>query len=650
MSDPVFEAVAVAVGSATPWIDTLTNGRSAGSGAVKDVLAQMRSVYRAIDAAFDGGVGRETRGGDRQASASTGAMVLSMLWLGVMGGIGLFWRLGDLGIIDETEPLFAEASRQMLLRQDWVTPFFNELPRFDKPPLIYWYMATAFRVLGQSEWTVRLPSAISAFGLMVAIFYGLFRYGSADRRSGSAVGVDEPPTPVSNWIAAWIGSACFCLNLLILIWGRTGVSDLLLCGWIGAALISFFLGYAGDRRWYWVFHGSIALAILAKGPVGIVVPGLIIVAFWLYTGQFWTKFWEVKPIRGLLLITAIALPWYLLVIQANGDDFIRSFFGYHNVSRFTGAINNHGAPIYAHVFFILFGFAPWSLYLPAAIGRLRIHRRSRWLTVPRSQQLGLFAATWFIGVFVFFTIAATKLPSYILPSIPAAAILVGLYWSDRLATTGINPTSIQRSDWAVVGFLGLLAAAIFSGYYWLRLVDDPAMPNFPKVMQDSGLLLWGTGICGGTALLLILVQWQQRSQWIWVAQCLGMLLFITCFLLPGYALADGQRQEPLRQIAAAAIVNRGPEEAMIMVGFEKPSLVYYTHRPIAYFRRARSALRYVQAIAPTYKPKTLLVVAYPDRLNQLGLNPDDYVMLHRSGAYGLIRVGVQQLACRLDCR
>jgi hypothetical protein len=124
---------------------------------------------------------------------------------------------------------------------------------------------------------------------------------------------------------------------------------------------------------------------------------------------------------------------------------------------------------------------------------------------------------------------------------------------------------------------------------------------------------------------------------------LGMVLFVTCWLMPGYALADGQRQEPLRQIAAAAIVNRAPEEAMIMVGFEKPSLVYYTHRPIAYFRRARSALRYVQDMAPTYPFKTLLVVAYPDRLDQLGLQPKDYVMLHRSGAYGLIRVGVKAL-------
>jgi 4-amino-4-deoxy-L-arabinose transferase-like glycosyltransferase len=614
---------------------------------VNDILARIRRFYAQLETAFD------PESTDRPRWSVVWPAALSALWLVTIGGIGLFWRLGDLGLIDETEPLFAEASRQMLVRQDWVTPFYNELPRFDKPPLIYWYMATAFRGFGQSEWAVRLPSAISAFGLMIAVFYVLLRYTptrlnprSANQSADLQLLLSEPQTHSTKpWIAAWIGSACFCLNLLIVIWGRTGVSDLLLCGWIGAALISFFLGYAGDKRWYWVFHSAIAMAILAKGPVGLVVPGLIIGAFWLYTGQFWTKFWEIKPIRGLLLITIVSLPWYLLVIQANGDDFIRSFFGYHNISRFTGAVNNHGAPIYAHVFFVLFGFAPWSLYLPAAIARLRLHRRSAWLTRPRHQQLGLFAAFWFVVVFVFFTISATKLPSYILPLTPAAAILVGLYWADRLVDPIPNPThqTITKSDWAVVGFLGLLAAAIFSGYYWLTLIDDPAMPNFATAMQNSGLLLWGTGICGGTALALSLVQWQRRSQWIWVVQCLGMVLFVTCWLMPGYALADGQRQEPLRQIAAAAIVNRAPEEAMIMVGFEKPSLVYYTHRPIAYFRRARSALRYVQDMAPTYQFKTLLVVGYPDRLDQLGLQPKDYVMLHRSGAYGLIRVGIQQL-------
>jgi 4-amino-4-deoxy-L-arabinose transferase-like glycosyltransferase len=246
------------------------------------------------------------------------------------------------------------------------------------------------------------------------------------------------------------------LNIETIAWARIGVSDMLLTGCMGAALLAFFLGYiqqdpltndssnpnsnsnakkATTNLWYLAFYIFIALAILAKGPVGIVLPGLIILLFLLYVGQglgqFWSVIQEMKPIRGLLIILAIALPWYLFVTWANGEAYLNSFFGYHNFERFTNVVNKHSAPWYFYFIVVLMGFAPWSLYLPVAIARLKWWQRNYWQRQPRIQHLGLFALAWFVGIFGFFTVAATKLPSYVLPLMPAAAILVALLFTSN---------------------------------------------------------------------------------------------------------------------------------------------------------------------------------------------------------------------------
>ncbi|GAB4467538.1 MAG: hypothetical protein OHK0037_24410 [Elainellaceae cyanobacterium] len=98
-------------------------------------------------------------------------------WLAALCGLCFFWQLGSIGLVDETEPLFAEATRQMVETGDWITPYFNEKPRFDKPPLIYWLMAIAYQAIGANEWAVRLPSALSASALVIFGFFTLLRFG-----------------------------------------------------------------------------------------------------------------------------------------------------------------------------------------------------------------------------------------------------------------------------------------------------------------------------------------------------------------------------------------------------------------------------------------------------------------------------------------
>ena len=633
----------------------------------------------------------------------------SGLFVAAVIGLAFALGLGSIGLVDETEPLFAEAARQMLVRDDWVTPFFNEATRFDKPPLIYWLMAISYKIFGVNDWSVRLPSLLSATVLTSLVWFVLQRHGvpafrrqtSSATKSGSATETAAGSPRYSRWLTAGLGAALTAFNLETITWGRIGVSDMLLSGCFGAALLTFFMAYAaGGRqearnpprpplnkagaseasnvqtsfdsspptlergelegrsqahshwllgfnlqdRWYLISYLFIALAILAKGPVGIVLPGVITIGFTLYTGQLWNTIIEMKPWRGIPLIGLITVPWYILVIQANGEAYTKSFFGYHNFDRFTKTVNNHGAPWYFYFLIVLVGFAPWSLFIPAALTRLKLWRRQRWVNQPRSAQLGVFAAAWFIGVFVFFTVAATKLPSYVLPLMPAAAILVALLFSDEMTRPLAAENAPQRrglgvSGWFNFGFLLVIGGAIAASPFWLKLIDDPSMPDFPQALGDSGLLIFGAIFClQGAAAVFILIR-RRQHRWLWAPNLIGFVALLLFTLLPTIQLMDFHRQAPLRQIAATSAQERLAEEDLVMVGFEKPTVVFYSHQPMLFFRRSRSALRYIETYSlPKPNPETLLILTYPDELDDLGLEPSIISILDQAGAYVLARV------------
>ncbi|AFZ31029.1 glycosyl transferase family 39 [Gloeocapsa sp. PCC 7428] len=568
--------------------------------------------------------------------------VVSILWLLVIGWLAFFWNLGSTGLVDETEPLFAEAARQMTVTGDYITPYFNEETRFDKPPLVYWLMAIAYSTIGVNEWAVRLPSAISAFVLVCLGFYTLlfFGVGTSDSYTRSS-----SLTPRS-FFCAGLGAALIALNPETIAWARIGVSDMLLTGCMCCALLCFFVGYAQpskpqvQTRWYLAFYVLVGLAILAKGPVAIVLPGIIIGLFLLYVGKFRDVLREMRIVWGSLLILAIAIPWYILVIGANGWDYINSFFGYHNIERFTGVVNNHSAPWYFYFVVVLLGFAPWSIYLPVAIAQTRFWKRSYWRSTHRSTHLGLFALFWFASIFGFFTIAVTKLPSYVLPLMPAAAILVALVWSDRLnrRVGNIQPTSrfLLWSHWLNIAFLLSLSAGLFA---LPRLVgSDPAIPNLQESIRQSGLPILAGSIWLVAAIAGIFFILRRRWRGLLAVNLLGFIVFLVFVVTPAYFWMDQARQLPLRELSA--IVRQvEPNEELIMIGFKKPSVVFYTQRPVTYVRETEKAIAHLQELkAKRSEPFSVMLLSYPSRLQQLQPQLPQYQTLGEAGAYQLVRI------------
>ncbi|MBW4634498.1 MAG: glycosyltransferase family 39 protein [Iphinoe sp. HA4291-MV1] len=592
------------------------------------------------------------------------AVTLSILWLVFIGGVAFFWHLGSIGLIDETEPLFAEASRQMFVTGDWITPFFNGETRFDKPALIYWCQAIAYSIFGVNEWAVRLPSAIAAMVLIILALYTIQWHLAREDD------LEQTTRPTRRWLTAALGAAIMALSPEMIVWGRTGVSDMLLVGCMDSGLLCFFLGYAQPSqsevkaRWYLAFYVLIAGAILTKGPVGIVLPALIIGIFLLYLGNAKAVLREMRPLTGLLITLCLSVPWYVLVIWRNGEVYINSFFEYHNLERFTSVVNHHSAPWYFYFFVVLLGFAPYSVYLPLAMARLKFWQRNYWRSQERSSQLGLFAFFWFIGIFGFFTIAVTKLPSYLLPLMPAAAILVALLWSDLLkgrargneqGAMGNSQFPIPNSQfpipnaqcpsphlffwtgWVNVVFLSALAVAMF--YVPQFIGSDPAAPNFRQLLQQSGLSVVGGAVWLICAILLAALLVRRRYQPMLMVNVLGFAAFLVFVLTPCLFLMDQERQLPLRELSAIAVQAQKPSEELVMVGFKKPTVVFYTHRHVTYVKMSSVAAQYIQGkAAKKAQPPSVLILAQPKKFPEMGLNPTDYENLGTNGAYQLIRV------------
>ncbi|XWK87706.1 MAG: glycosyltransferase family 39 protein [Phormidium sp.] len=623
--------------------------------------------------------------------------VLSILWVLLIGWLAFFWHLGSVGLVDETEPLFAEAARQMVVTGDWITPYFNGETRFDKPALVYWLMAIAYQTIGVNEWAVRLPSALAALALTALGFYTLQRFGFSSPQRGrgaeeqensvgagfvvssSALNTDlsAKPAPTNSkneaknsklpqYLSAWIGAALIALNPITIAWARTGVSDMLLSGCIGTSLFCFFIGYAtkdesnsGENQqkfflnispWYIAFYVLSALAVLTKGPVGIVLPLIIIAGFVIYLGN-WREVWrEMRPVWGSLIFSAIALPWYILCYLRNGNAFIDAFFGYHNVERFTQVVNRHSAPWYFYFLVVLVGFFPWSIYLPLAIAKLRFWQGKKWRNSPRSNQLALFALAWFFGIFGFFTIAVTKLPSYVIPLMPAAAILVALLFSEQIDFVLSEKFLITNQEKFQTN-KGLFWSGIFNVVLCISIAGlllylpkilgyDPAIPDLRQLLEKSGLTFRGFLIWGISAIALIfLLQHPRRLSFLVVANFIAFVAFLTFVLTPASFLLDSARQMPLRELSAVIKEVENPGEELFMIGFKKPSVVFYTQRNVKYLEGFNETFNYMKKTAAANPNRTsVLILSQSNQVDRELLNTTPHQVLAKTKAYKLIRV------------
>lgn len=576
-----------------------------------------------------------------------------MLMAAVAGVSALMFlhKLGGTGLVDETPPLFAAAARNMVESGDWLTPRVNGLPRFDKPILVYWLMGLGYQLLPPSldplgSLAARLPSALSATVVSLALADALWCWPQQQGLRAHHGG---------RWLAPMAASLGFGLSPLVLVWSRTAVSDMLLTGLLSLSLLGFWRHWARQSRHLpvgpWL---ALGLAVLAKGPVALVLACLIFLLFGFYQGRLGLLWRCLSPLKGMVLAALVALPWYVAEFAAEGSAFIQAFFSYHNVQRFTQVVNGHDAPFWFYGPILLGGTMPqWPIALHGAwIGLIRPHNRttprttSQWSYSPGAS-LQCFAACWLLVVVVFFTMASTKRPSYILPAMPAVGLLVGLIAGDwqREITRG------QRwgAAWTSVVLTAIVGLGLLTQGLWLPRLDEvftqafPDMPTLQIELQTSMILahiglIWFIA-AGLTALSLY------RRWWGWLLPLqLALVIWIPLGLLPLSSLMDHLRQEPLR-IMAAVIQEEGHSgEPLAMVGFKKPSLHFYARRLVRYEKgSAQDLTNLVSCRERDPKADTMLVVLDDRSAEQPHWKRLPGVTMAQAGVYELRRLKLQEL-------
>ncbi len=494
------------------------------------------------------------------------------------GFIIFIWQLGATGLVDETPPLFAAASKAMVETGNWLTPQVNGLPRFDKPPLVYWLMGIGFSIPGNNfwdplgTWAARLPSALSTILLMLFLGDTMMRYPQKN--------------DYFNRRTAIIAALAFALSPLVIVWGRIAVSDALLCSNLGICLLLQWRRYVnpeGEIWWLsWVF---LSLAVLTKGPVALVLSGLTICLFGLFQNDLNRILNILKIIPGFFIVFIISLPWYLIELLIEGKPFLESFFGYHNLQRFTSVVNSHGEPLWFFLIVLCIASLPFTPFLILSIWRNlhNIFSFSERVIKGPDKSLFEFSFFWLVSVFIFFTISATKLPSYWLPATPAAAILIAL--------TSNNKEDLLKSfAWKFTIFLSIILSIIFfSSKLWISFISDPEIPNFSKELLNS-FLTYKAGFVFFIISILGIVFFTRDIYGKLLILQLPLVLSHYFVVLPTFDLADRLRQLPLRQASELLLNSQRNNEPLVMVGAMKPSVHFYTNEVIVFEGRSKNAL------------------------------------------------------------
>ncbi|MGA3055058.1 MAG: glycosyltransferase family 39 protein [Candidatus Korobacteraceae bacterium] len=318
-------------------------------------------------------------------------------------GFLFFAGLQVIGLVGADEPRYAQIAREMLQRGDWVTPVLNGQPWLEKPPLYYWATILAYKATGGvSDWAARLSSAILC-SLMIFFIYVWARHF----RRGMQLD------------AALITAA----SAIVIGFGRSASTDMPLTAMFTAAMLCWYGWYSNQNRgWLLAFYLFTGLGTLAKGPVAVLLAGLIIVIFTALR-QDWRLILRTLWPAGILLYLAVTSPWFVAVQRAS-PEFLRTFFLQHNVERFSTNLYHHPQPFWFFLPVTLLALVPWTVFVIVALVDAVRDWRFSIQQPPGVEDLRTYLTVWFLLPIAFFSLSQSKLPGYILPAIPAGTILL----------------------------------------------------------------------------------------------------------------------------------------------------------------------------------------------------------------------------------
>jgi len=524
--------------------------------------------------------------------------------------IVFFINLGGPKLWDRDEPRNAGCAIEMIEAADWVVPRFNDELRTHKPVLLYWLMITAYSVFGVSEFSARFFSAV--MGMMTV----LLTYDMGRRLFGATAGL-------------WAG-ICLATTLMFTVASRAATPDAPLIFFVALGLWTyvFFSFREGDEaestepnyyptQWWQValLYGALGLAVLSKGPVGLVLPTAIIGMFllimrlppapptttWWQWGvslvrpffpiHFLKTVWFMRPVLAIVACLGVALPWYIWV-AARDFRWIEGFFLDHNLNRAVTSFEGHSGPPIYYLLAICVGFFPWSVFFTPMLWDLRQQLR----TDTKTRAALIFCCCWVAVWMGAFSIAQTKLPSYITPLYPGLALITGLF-----VTRVIEKRTELSARWldlsfgltTVVGVMLVIALALLAGQF---------LPGEELVALVGLLLVVGGGLA-----------WWRKSQQNYqqafrVFAVTSMLFVVGLFAVVAQRVSDQQEiSQLLTEIQATE-----PDARLCSFGVSEASWVFYARQPVKFIPEDPADLQAEFAGSPN-----TVVLTTPEKLATL---------------------------------
>ena len=353
-------------------------------------------------------------------------------------------NLGTSSLFEPDEGRNAEKAREILVLNDWVTPHENFLPILDKPIGLYWLIAISYKLFGISEGSARLPSALAA----LACSFIVYRFARQHWRLRDAL---------------W---SCLILvsSFEFFIFARMVIFDMALTFCTTLALLNFYRLVRADpvqsnRASAFLMYVAMAVGTLIKGPIAVVIPGMVIFFYLLLTGK-WSALMRLHLALGALIFFAIVTPWYVLVDLKN-PGYLRYFLWEEHVIRYVTPHFGRTKSWYYFFAVVSVGLLPWTLLLPVVI-------RHFWKGARKEENL--FLLLWVVVPFIFFSLSNAKLPHYILPIFPALALLTGRTLAAQLQSPSQSRLLLLSSVWIVpIGFFSYFLL----GAIWPRILASP---------------------------------------------------------------------------------------------------------------------------------------------------------------------------------
>jgi 4-amino-4-deoxy-L-arabinose transferase-like glycosyltransferase len=411
----------------------------------------------------------------------------------------LFAGLTSFGLVGPDEPRYAAIARDMAATGDWVTPRLNGEPWMEKPILYYWAAAAAYRALGDSEAAARLPSALSALiSTLVLAWLGLRAYG---RRTAVIVALLFPTTVAAIGFARGAGTDMIFATCVVLVMAA-------------AYRLAGIREETASWRARAVFGAALGAAVLAKGPVGVVLTAGALTP-WILSTRQWGRIPRYFAPLSIAAFALVALPWYVLVALRNAD-FVQVFIIEHNVQRFLTPVFQHQQPFWFFGGVLLIGLAPWTALLVVALARGVATVRARGTSAAAwARSPSLFFACWALFPLLFFSLSKSKLPGYILPAVPPIALLLAFVLADLETSAS---TTAKRL---------FLAGAVVLVAMGVALLIPGVVPSAIAQLEGAALYLLGA-IAIGAGGAVALYAARGRPAEALLATAVGMAIFVAC--------------------------------------------------------------------------------------------------------------------------